>query len=237
MNGISLKASEYVAVWRNILGGWLHWQDARIQRFIDRYEEDLGAAESSIDSVMFFRESPIKYVSPLLLPPSLRNHPSTQEIERKIERAVNLEYPYNSDTHDWDAARRRVEAVLTEYAASLPTANQPAWYEEEDPKIQRFIAQSAQQFTTARPTEPLNLPRSAKPAQLAWTLLQQGKLGVKGYTIEQALALPWPLHVAVADRNPGAAECLAIVMQTPGPRKVTVFHYAGGWCYWIYDVD
>lgn len=197
----------------------------------------MTAAESSSDSVMFFRESPIEYLRDLLLPAWLRNGPIGEEVTGKIGHAVGLDYPYNSDTHDWDAARRRVEAVLTEYGASLPTPDQPAWYEQEDPKIQRIVDQAAQDFITSRPTEPLDLPHSAKPAQLAWTLLRQGKLGVKGYTIEQALALPWPLRAAVPERKPEPAEFLAVVMQTPGARKLLVFHYADGWCYWIYDLD
>jgi hypothetical protein len=203
-----------------------------MQRFIARWEEELKAPESSTNSEMFFRETPIEYVRPLLLPPSLRSHPSRPEIESKLERAVNLDFPYNSEKLDWEGAHRRVEAVLAEYGESLPRPEQPAWYEEEDPKIERIVAQAARELIIPIPAESLDLPRSAKPAELAWALLRQGKLGVKAYTIEQALALPLPLHPGLK-----ATEFLTVVMQTPGPRKVLVFYYGDGWRYWIRDLD
>lgn len=244
MNALSTQASEYVSVWRRILEGWLGWQEPRVQRFIERWEEELTAPESSMDSQMFFHDSPIEYVSHLLQPPSLRNRPigpddDPVEIEHKIEHAVNQDYACNSDQYDWEAARRRVEAVLAEYGASLPTPDQPAWYEEEDPKIQRMVTRAAQEFVGQRRSEPLDLPRAAKPAELAWTLLRQGKLGVRGYTIEQALAFHRRLDPVQAEHKHEAAEFLVVVTQSPGlgPRKVLVFHYAHGWYYWIYDLD
>lgn len=244
MNALSPQASEYVAVWRRILEGWLHWPEARIQRFIARWEEELTAPEPSVDSQLFFHDTPIEYVSSLLQPPSLRARPigpedDPVEIEHKIERAVNQDYACNSNQYDWDAARRRVEAVLAEYGAVLPTPDQPAPYEEEDPTIERLVARAAQELASSRCSQPLDLPRTAKPAQLAWALLRQGKLGVRGYTIEQALAFHWPLLPASAAHEPEQGEFLAVVTQSPtlGPRKVLVFHYADGWCYWVYDLD
>ena len=103
MNTLSPQASEYVAVWRRVLGGWLQWQEPRIQRFIVRWEEDLTAAESSSDSVMFFRESPIEYVRHLLLPPSLRNHPSTLEIT--LEDSIYVHHDFH---------RRKIGSQLLE---------------------------------------------------------------------------------------------------------------------------
>jgi hypothetical protein len=243
MNTSSPQASEYVAVWRRILGGWLHWPAPRIERFVARWEEELTAPEPA-ESQMFFHDTPIEYLSQLLQPPSLRARrigpdDDPMEITHKIEHAVNVDYAYNSDQYDWDAARARVEAVLAEYGAVLPRPEQPAWYEEEDPKIRRMVAQAAEGFGTASRSEALDLPRTAKPAQLVWTLFRQGKLGVRGYTIEQVLALPWPLDPALPEQKAEAGECLAVVTQSPepGPRKVLVFHFATGWFYWVYDLD
>lgn len=183
---------------------------------------------------MFFRDSPIRFIRQLLQPASLRNRSigpddDSMEVTRNIERAVAQEYPYKIAAHDWAAARKRVETILAQYGASLPTPDQPAWYEEEDTKIQAFVSKAATEFANSQRPEPLDLPRTAKPVQLAGALLRRGKLDVRGFTIEQALEMP---SSALSGQE---TEFLAIVMQTPGPRKVLLFHYDDGWFYWIYD--
>ena len=136
MENLSPQASEYVAVWRHILGGWLHWPEERVQRFIERWRDELTAPELSMDSQMFFHDTPIEFVSYLLQPAALRKRDigpddDPVEVTHKIEHAVNQGYAYDSEHYDWDAARRRVEAVLAEYGASLPTPDDLTWYEEE----------------------------------------------------------------------------------------------------------
>lgn len=97
----------------------------------------MTAPEDSVDSKLFFHDSPIEYLSHLLQPPTLRKRyigpdDNPVEVEHKIEHAVNQDYGYDSAHYDWDAARRRVEAVLAEYGASLPTPDDLTWYEEEE---------------------------------------------------------------------------------------------------------
>lgn len=135
MNSLSPQASEYVSVWRHVLGDWLHWPEQRIQRYIDLWDHELTAPEVSIDSQLFFHDTPIEYVSRLLQPPALRRRyigpeDDPVEIDHKIEHAVNQDYAYDSQHYDWDAARRRVEAVLAEYGASLPVPEDLAPYEQ-----------------------------------------------------------------------------------------------------------
>ncbi len=238
MKALSAEASEYVCVWSRILGDWLRWPEQRIQRFIARWEEDLTAPDQ-----MFFHDSPIEYVSDVLQPRSLRNRyvgpdDDPVEVTHAIEHSVNQDYHYNSAQYDWAAARRRVEVVLARYGASLPSPDQPAWYEEEDPIIQLRIAVAAHDFLAPGGPEPLDLPRSAKPAELVWTLHRQGKLGFQGYMIEQTLAFTRAIQLTSPDDSANAAVFLAVVTQPGlGKRKVLVFHYAHGWRYRIYDLD
>jgi hypothetical protein len=72
---------------------------------------------------------------------------------------------------------------------------------------------------------------------LAWRLLRQEKLGVRGYTIEQTLAFAGALHLVQPEHEAEPAEFLAVVMQSPGGRKLLVFHYVQGWYYRIYELD
>ncbi len=134
---LSPEATEYVAVWRRVLGGWLKWPEDRILRFITMWEDHLTAPEQSVSWGVFFHDSPIEYVSRLLQPPALRKRyigpdDDPVEIDHKIEHAVNQDYHYDSERYDWDTARRRVEAVLAEYGASLPTPEDLAPHEEDD---------------------------------------------------------------------------------------------------------
>jgi hypothetical protein len=135
MDSLSPQASEYVAVWRRILAGWLGWPEPRIQRFIEVWRDQLTAPELSTTSKLFFHDSPIEYLSRLLQPSLLRKRVITSEddpveIDHKIEHAVNQDYHYDSETYDWAAARRRVEAVLAEYGASLARPEDLAPHEE-----------------------------------------------------------------------------------------------------------
>jgi hypothetical protein len=128
MTGLSPEALEYVSVWRHILGGWLHWPEKRIQRFIDLWEDCLMAPQSSMEWQMFFHDTPIEYVSHLLQPPALREHsirPRYDPVEtaHKIEHAVNQDYAYDSMSYDWDAARQRVEGVLVRSAVCVGQAS------------------------------------------------------------------------------------------------------------------
>jgi hypothetical protein len=242
MKALSPQASEYVSAWRTILGKWLGWPEPRIQRFIDRHEDDLTAPEGSVVSELFFHDTPIEYVSFLLQPRSLRDRSvgpddDPVEIEHRIEHAVNQDYAYNSHAFDWDSARRRVERVLAEYGASLPTPDQPAPYEEDDAQIESLVRQAASDFSVGSNLESLELPRNAKAQQLAWTLLRQGKLNVKGYTIQNVLEFPRGSESMSSDPSREGGSFIALVLLTPAGRKVLVFHYLQGWRYWIYDLD
>jgi len=137
MDTLSPEAAEYVAFWRRVLSVWLKWPEERIVKFIAIWQEDLTAPEDSVASKLFFHDSPIEYLSRLLQPSALRRRyigpdDNPFEIDHKIEHAVNREYHYDSERYDWDAARRRVEAALAEYDASLPTPDDLAPHEEQE---------------------------------------------------------------------------------------------------------
>lgn len=133
MSAIPPEALKYICVWRQVLGGWLGWDDGRVQKFTDRWWQDMTAPDSVSD---FYHDFPIEYVAPVLIPRSLSERADIHPVEvtKAIEQAV---FNGPCDAHcwsgyDWTAARQRVEAALAKYGASLPTAADLAWYEVEE---------------------------------------------------------------------------------------------------------
>jgi|SRR6185369_4644323 len=127
MSAIPPEGLKYICVWRQVLGGWLGWDDGRIQKEIDCWWDYITAPDDQSD---FYHDFPIQYVSGWLIPRSLWQRPDIHRIEvaKAIEQAV---YNGPCEAHcwpgyDWDAARKRVEAALSKYGASLPTSDDPS---------------------------------------------------------------------------------------------------------------
>lgn len=143
MNTPPATLSVHLAVWHQVLGGWLSWPEHRIDLFVDRWRKffdppthaDPEVAASFIHA--FYHRWPAQRVVPLLISPSLRRRCTNDElftIKREIESAIYLRdwYAHCLPSYDWAAAKKRVEAVLERHGAVLPKPDDLTWYEEEE---------------------------------------------------------------------------------------------------------
>jgi hypothetical protein len=131
MSAIPPEALKYICVWRQVLSGWLGWDDGRVQREIDRWWDCM----IDPDEVEFYHRFPIQHVSAFLIPRSLwqRQDIHRMEVVKAIEHAV-FNGPCEAHSwpgYDWEAARQRVQAALAKFGASLPTSDDPSGFEEE----------------------------------------------------------------------------------------------------------
>ena len=120
---------EYLKVWQAVLGEWLGWPQHRIDGFASRWLADMRDEHS-----LFYQNLPLWYITPLLIQPGVRERlcPATvREIEKDLEQAImNHDPGYSQEGYDWEPARLRAVAVLQRYGATLPGADDLAWYEE-----------------------------------------------------------------------------------------------------------
>lgn len=133
MSALPPESLKYICVWRQVLGGWLGWDDCRVQKFIDRWWQDMAAPDSVTD---YYHDFPIECVASVLVPRNLCNRKDIHPIEvaKAIEQAV-FNGPCEAHcwaSYDWNAARQRVESALATYGASLPNTADLAWYEEDE---------------------------------------------------------------------------------------------------------
>ncbi len=124
---------DYVTVWERVLRSWLSWPEPRIERFIHRFRP-FAEAEMRTD------RTPVWFLTHVLEPPSLRRRYQPMDriaIDFAIEMAVVGEdsAAHLQPSFDWEAARERVKAVLARYGASLPNADDLAWWENEPEKL------------------------------------------------------------------------------------------------------
>ena len=137
------ELSVHLAVWHQVLGGWLSWPEHRIEAFVTRWRKFFDPPPDADPEVaasfvrQFYHHWPAERVTNLLLSPSLRRRCTSNElfqIEREIQAAI---YQRDWQAHclpdyDWEAARKRVETVLERHSASLPKPDDLTWYEEEE---------------------------------------------------------------------------------------------------------
>lgn len=99
--------------------------------------EGVSAEDAAVLRHVFYQRWPAERVVSLLFSPPLRRRCSQDElfkIKREIEAVIYLpdHKAHCQSDYDWKAARRRVEAVLEQHDASLPTPKDLTWYEEEE---------------------------------------------------------------------------------------------------------
>ncbi len=123
------RTEDYVAVWRRVLRGWLSWAEPRIEQFIHRFRP-FAEPETRMD------RTPVWFLTHVLEPPSLHRRYQGKAriaIDFEIEVAIVGEdsAAHLQSSFDWEAARERVKAVLTQYGESLPKPDDLAWWENE----------------------------------------------------------------------------------------------------------
>lgn len=121
----------YVAVWRQLLCGWLGWPAERFDAFVAGWES--GLAGEWLDG-LFYHYDELYYVLGFLVPDDLAERLRLQRtgqhyndlaaLEAELGDAITgrpVSPTWGSPQYDWTAARARVEAVLARYGGSLPT--------------------------------------------------------------------------------------------------------------------
>jgi hypothetical protein len=134
--------ADYLATWRWILVGWLHWPEARFAAWVSCWQEKLNTNEDGWRD-WFYHEDELHYVLPLLVPLDLAERLSRQRTRRMYNDLAELMFeelhpaimgcPRKKDwgmpEYDWDAAKKRVEEILAKYGTALPSADHVTSYE------------------------------------------------------------------------------------------------------------
>lgn len=130
---IHSEGEAYRQIWRYLLNAWLGWSTERIESWIEVFEEELSESKASL----LFNETPFWYIVLLLIPVALEerlrgsNDDRLVELERRLLDAVHRYGDHQAEkNYDWEAARRRVEAVLAEVGEGLPKPSEVTGYEQ-----------------------------------------------------------------------------------------------------------
>jgi hypothetical protein len=118
-----VNKAEYLQAWSRVLAIMLGWSEDRVMQWARLYGRLLDGG----DEGLFYHETPIYYVAPLLLPETLKRRlDGLQQIQLcgRIQSAIQQGDSFcdlNPD-HDWHAAKERVEKILSAYGERLPTS-------------------------------------------------------------------------------------------------------------------
>ena len=118
----SLFRPLYLHVWHNVLGVFLNWPPARIDEWASKWKDGL---DNKWYGGLFYHDTAVRYVVRLLVPGELWGRLKIWErshLVGRIEAAVSLKNTGAglAQPHDWEAAKHRVETVLSEYGVKLP---------------------------------------------------------------------------------------------------------------------
>jgi hypothetical protein len=113
----ALLKSLYLKVWYNFLRFFLGWPTDQINRWAVKWEDGLN---NKAYGGLFYHDTALSYVVPLLIPDRLRERLGFGEFNRLCERLETAIVERNSEfvlasTYDWEAAKHRVESILAEY--------------------------------------------------------------------------------------------------------------------------
>ena len=109
----------YMRQWNVVLGNLLGWNEERVARWAERFEEGLSGRNP-----WFTHRDALQHMSYLFVPKSVRRKINALEFQRfaeQLEIALSHGNPFCGldPRHDWAAARDAVNAILSEHATSL----------------------------------------------------------------------------------------------------------------------
>ena len=109
----------YLTTWKRALGRLRGWPEARVMQWAAQYDAELDGLPT-----FFYHESPIWYISSLLVPEFLRTRLHAyeyQDLLSELQHAIEGSDPFGvtDDSYDWDRAKERIEALLREYGVTL----------------------------------------------------------------------------------------------------------------------
>jgi hypothetical protein len=120
---IGLSKQITLRIWTLVLNQLLGWSEERVRTWArERYEDALDDK----DGGFFYHEDAYYYILPLLVPSRLRQDLNARDLSKlqhdKIKPAITHfgSYPLWLSPYDWDAARARINAILSEYGHRLP---------------------------------------------------------------------------------------------------------------------
>ena len=124
MGELASNRPAYVAVWRQVLRGWLGWPAEQFDAWVARFDADLNDEGNPF----FYHEDELYYVVPQLIPPDLaerliwvRSKKSYSAYGGLIDELYDaIPTGWETPHYDWDAARGRVDAVLRRWGTQLP---------------------------------------------------------------------------------------------------------------------
>jgi hypothetical protein len=112
------------------LGIWGTFYE-QVNKLAHKWEDYLNG----LDQGGFYHETPIYYLTPFLIPDSLKDRLDGDQllkIEQRLEHVINFTdsgscyYGYANDKKfDWNAAKQRVEMVLNEFGETLESIQYP----------------------------------------------------------------------------------------------------------------
>lgn len=123
----------YLHDWIECLRALLGWPQQQVYKWSEQWQRGLDG----LDKGMFYHETPIWRITPLMIPDSLAarmNPTDLLRLEGRIEAAIRhpgSDVPYGTEAEetrenfDWSAAKQRVEAVLNEYGETLESVQFP----------------------------------------------------------------------------------------------------------------
>ncbi|MFL5342536.1 MAG: hypothetical protein ACJ8F7_20510 [Gemmataceae bacterium] len=129
----------YLAAWRAILVGWLGWSLVRFDRWVARWDADLNDEGDG----WLYHEDELYWVLQLLVPDVLALRLQQQRTKRmhndlaeflfaELQPAIksgSQSANWGGPDYDWRAAKKRVEEVLANYGAALPSSDYVTSYE------------------------------------------------------------------------------------------------------------
>jgi hypothetical protein len=117
------EKDHYMQWWKGVLGTILGWTSEQVEQWAHKWDPHGIDDENSL----FYHEAPSWYVANILIPDYLTDECNTTTIvklDRQIEHALNFDdnaqyVALQLETYDFEAAKRRVEAVLKKYENEL----------------------------------------------------------------------------------------------------------------------
>ena len=133
MNNSKIGRQQYIAVWREVLRGWLRWDEHMFNAFVARYDADLDGCGNPL----FYHYDELYYVLSYLIPESVSRQLTgkrTQFIYYDDLAALMAEIgdaitqrPRSDDwgtpSFDWPAAQKRVLSIIQHRGFELPVIN------------------------------------------------------------------------------------------------------------------
>lgn len=126
-NGQNASHETVLRIWADFFRVFFGWPRGRVEKWAARYKARISDPQS-----LFFHETEIYYVAPLLIPPQLRKRLTGLDgisFAAEIERQILLDQKRTGrsllEDYDWQSAKRRVEDLLNQYGETLANIEDP----------------------------------------------------------------------------------------------------------------